>query len=415
MIRPQSREASGRCDNRGDLSTANDQDRRERFLLLAAFAAGMALRLALLLTTVGTTDSMHKTMWGATVTKHGVADSYQLSNLINHPPAALAFFGAAWRLANTLSVEAHQIVRAVQIVADIITAFLLLLLGRRFGRGAELAILFLLTPAVMFISAFHCNTDSTMVMFIVAAVVAMAQGRPGWSGALLAAAVNVKIVPLLLLPLFVTAAWSRLGRFVAAFVAVFAIGFVPAFLGAGPVMIKNVFFYPGYAGEWGIPALLLEIARTFRQHAPSIVPVARFYAFSAGKLVAVGAIAVTCLAVWWCSRPIPARQLAAGVPLVLLLLLFLTAGFGVQYLLWPLPLLPLLISRKAYFVVAGIVSAWLFYTYTIWSDGFPWWFADARTHFPGTRAYIVSGLVTWLTLGITAVAVLPRFLRSKEV
>ena len=99
---------------------------------------------------------------------------------------------------------------------------------------------------------------------------------------------------------------------------------------------------------------------------------------------------------------------------MLLILLFLTAGFGVQYLLWPLPLLPLLISRRAYIAVAGIVSAWLFYTYTIWSDGFPWWFADARTHFPGSREYIIFGLVTWLTLGITAAVALPRFLRERQ-
>ena len=374
----------------------------------------MALRLVLLLTTVGTTDSMHKTMWGTTVTKHGVAASYKLSNLINHPPLAMAFFGASWRVGEALSVEAYQVVRAVQIVADVISAFLLLLLGRRFGRGAELAILFLLTPAVFFISAFHCNTDSTMVMCIVAAVVAMAYGRPGWSGALLAAAVNVKIVPLILLPLFITAVWPRLTRFVAAFLAVFVIGFVPTMIQAGPVMIRNVFLYPGYAGEWGIPALLLEIARTFRNLGPAIVPVARFYAFSAGKWVAVGAIAITCLVLWWRSRPISAQKLGAGIPLVLLILLFLTAGFGVQYLLWPLPLLPLLISRRAYIAVAGIVSAWLFYTYTVWSDGFPWWFADARSHFPGTREYIVFGLVTWLTLGITAAVALPRFLRAGE-
>ena len=396
------------------MPTVKGSNRRESLVLLAAFVAGMALRLALLFTTVGSTDSMHVTMWGATVAKHGVAASYQLSSLINHPPASLAALAAAWRLGEALSVQTYQVVRAAQILADIITALLLVLLGRRFGRGSELAVLFLLTPAVMFISAFHCNTDPTMMMFIVAAVVAMAHERPAWSGALLAAAVNVKIVPLLLVPLFVTAAWPRLTRFVAAFAAVVAIGFVPALVQAGPIMIRNVFFYPGYAGEWGIPALLLEIARTFRQLGPTIVPAAKFYAFSAGKLVAVASIAITSLVLWWRSRPISAMQLGAGVSLMLLLLLFFTAGFGVQYLLWPLPLLPLLISRRAYIIVAGVVSAWLFYTYTIWSDGFPWWFADARTHFPGTRAYIVFGLVTWLTLGVTAAVALPRFLRGAE-
>lgn len=380
-------------------------------LLIAAFVIGVALRILLLVTTIGTTDSMHVAMWAFTVAKHGPAASYQLSPLINHPPLSLSIMAASWDLAEAMSLQAFQTFRGFQVAADICTALLLLLLGRRMAQGRTLTMLFLLTPAVIFISGFHCNSDPTMIALLVAAVLCMVSGLPAWSGVFLALSVNIKIVPLLLVPLFAMGAGPSLLRFGLAFGGVLAAGILPSLVVAGPVMLRNIFLYAGYPGEWGIPAALLLTARTFPEAARSIIPVAKFYS-DHGKWFAAAAIVGACLAAWWPARSITRQQLASGVPLLLMMLLFLAPGFGLQYLLWPLPLLPLLVSRRAYLVVAGVVSAYLFYSYTVWSGGFPWWFSDARQHFPGTRTYIVFGLITWLSLGVTAAVALPRFIRD---
>ena len=380
-------------------------------LLIAGFVIGFGIRILLLVTTVGTTDSMHVAMWAFTVAKHGPAASYQLSPLINHPPLSLSIMAASWNLAEAMSLQAFQTFRAFQVVADAVTAILLLLLGRRMARGRTLTFLFLLTPAVIFISGFHCNSDPTMVALLVAAVLCMVSGAPAWSGVFLALSVNIKIVPILLVPLFGMAAGASVLRFALAFGGVLAAGLLPSLVVAGPVMLRNIFLYAGYPGEWGLPALLVMIARSFPETARSIVPIAKFYS-DHGKWFAAAAIVATCLAAWWPTRSITREQLAAGVPLLLMMLLFLAPGFGLQYLLWPLPLLPLLVSRRTYLIVAGLVSAYLFYAYTVWSGGFPWWFSDARQHFPGTRTYMIFGLVTWLSLGVTAAFALPRFIRG---
>lgn len=378
-------------------------------LLIGVFAVGIALRVLLLLTSVGTNDAEYVTRWGYAVTRHGVAGSYKLSPLINHPPLGLAIMGAASWAAGKFALPTHVTFRAVQIAADVFTALLLLLLGRSLARGAELAVLFLLTPAVIFVSGFHCNSDPTMVALLVAAVAMMVWKKPGWAGGLLALSVSIKIVPLLVVPLFVVAARGRFPRFAAAFSATFAVAFVPTWVVAGDAMFRNVFMYSGFPGEWGVLSILGVLAKTVPATADSALALAKLHV-AYGPYVVL-AVAALLAAAWW-RRGAATRELGAAVSLLLVLMLIVAPGFGVQYLLWPLALLPLLVTRRLYLAVAGVTSAFLFYTYTIWAEGFPWWYAESRNHFPGSRESVWFGLATWAALVVVAVVALPKFVAA---
>jgi hypothetical protein len=378
----------------------------------AALIAGFALRVLLLVSSVGTNDAEYVTRWGYAAAKNGIAASYRLSPLINHPPLSLTLMAAASKLADATKLQTYQTFRAFQVLADAVTATMLFLLGRRLQRGAELAVLFLLTPAVMFISAFHCNSDATMVAFLVAAVYFMATDRPMWSGAFLAASINIKIVPLLLVPMFIVAAGRRRAQFLAALAAILAAGFVPAVVSGGPVVLTNIFLYAGFqSGEWGVPAVLRLAGATLPPLAPFASAVIPSY-MQYGQWIA--ALAVFAVAAFKWRRGMRPEELGGAVSLCLMILLVLTPGFGVQYLLWPLPMLPLLIRRRWYIVVAGVVSAFLFYTYTVWSGGLPWWYAESRNHYPGTVEYVLFGIVVWIALTAAAAYGLRRFLSAKE-
>jgi uncharacterized membrane protein YphA (DoxX/SURF4 family) len=88
------------------------------------------------------------------------------------------------------------------------------------------------------------------------------------------------------------------------------------------------------------------------------------------------------------------------------MVLFLAPGFGVQYLYWPLPFLAFALPRIAAVAVHAIISVYLFAVYTVWSQGWPWWFAENRGSPQAVEALSKGGLVLWLLLGVAAVVAL---------
>ena len=86
-----------------------------------------------------------------------------------------------------------------------------------------------------------------------------------------------------------------------------------------------------------------------------------------------------------------------------LVLLFFAPGFGVQYLDWPLALLPFALSWRTAIGLNATMSLFLFITYTVWCDGWPWWYADLAVPHQYLWLVTASGLVTWLAIGFGAV------------
>jgi hypothetical protein len=89
--------------------------------------------------------------------------------------------------------------------------------------------------------------------------------------------------------------------------------------------------------------------------------------------------------------------------------LVFTPGFGVQYLAWILPFC-LLLGWRTVVGLYAVSSAFLFITYTQWSGGLPWYFADLLRPGAGRSALVLyAASVCWLVLLLGLSSTIPAF------
>jgi len=370
-------------------------------------AAGIIVRLVLTMTSLGTNDVVFMMMWADLADRFGIAHAYAHHKDLNHPPLALLLFQLMHRFARATGIEYTDFFRVVQSAADVVTAAALTAIGRtRDIDGRRLALLFFLSPAAIAISAFHCNTDSLMVALIACATLCALRERSSAAGVVLALATGIKIVPLFVAPFFFVAL-PRRARFAIAYAITVAAIFVPARIAGGSIVWSNIFGYSGFAGKWGFTALLLRLRDLA---APALADLlfrgALWYA-NYGRFVLLATLAI--FFVWFARRVHNTTTLLAAIPAVYLIVLFLAPGYGVQYLIWPLPLLPLALSRRWAIALSATFSAYVCFTYTIWSRGFPWWYADSIAPSPLKPWIVLLGIPVWLFAGVAAVRALSSF------
>lgn len=382
---------------------------RSRIVLLLAL--GLVVRLLITATSIGTNDVIFKMMWMKLVGQHGVSGSYAIMWEVNHPPLALLLFGALGRLGALTGIEGTDLLRVVQSLSDVLTAVVLLQISRLTARAPAAWMLFFFSPAAIGISAFHCNTDSTLVALIVSATYLAMRERPLLAGTVIALAAGVKIVAFLAIPLLFLALPSRSARvrFTLAAALTTAAVFLPFLALAGKVMLRNVFGYAGFAGKWGIPAILLTVERMIGHNRDTILfDAAQAYVTYGKYLVVAGVIAVASRYLLIDRRS--AIVLPGSIALTYVLVLVFAPGYGVQYLLWPFALLPFMpIGQKLVMTTWFAITAYVVTTYTIWAEDFPWWYADSIKQTPGKWLLVPLGIIVWITLGIAATAALrPR-------
>ena len=386
----------------------------------------LAVRLWLVATTIGTNDVIFKMLWASLIERFGVAGAYAQHDLLNNagikvalfPPLILLNFKAMLVISEWTGIEFTDVLRLFQVAADFLAAGMLWIIGRRLTPTVDprtYALFYLFSPVVIFVSAFHCNTDSTMVALLAVSIALMPWGRKGAAGAAiaLAAATGVKILPLFLLPFFAFAAY-RAGRaisFSVAYVVSMMAIFVPAAVLGGNDVVHRILAYASYPGYWGFAGALGQAGETTGSE--RLMEAARLY-YENGKYLVMLSIGLLWL---WLVRGVmsdkgernrdPQYLVAMTFPLVFLLALLFAPGFGVQYLLWPVAFLPFLFGWRWSVALVTVFSIHLFATYTVWSEGFPWWYADSmnRTVVPLLKA---TGFVAWLAI----LVVVPRGLRQ---
>jgi hypothetical protein len=357
----------------------------ESAVLVAGLALGVVLRAVQIATSIGTVDASNWLRHVLYVDQLGVLRVYQTSWLVNHPTLGLEIAYWTWKIGGKFGMHFFDTFRILTSVADVATALALYALGRRIGgeTGVWLALTFFLSPAAIFISAFHCNTDPIMVMFVVLALLATVTRRPILAGVLVALAIGTKIIAFAALPLmfFAFRGWKDRSRFLGAAAAIGAVIFVPPVVVSGWVVIRNIFGYTGWGGAWGIPlvARLAEVA----------VPVT--------PILLAALIALWSAEAWKGAGNV--ERLPRSTGLAFLLVLFLAPGFGVQYFHWILPYPALLLRRWAAVLLHALVSVFLFLIYTSWSGGWPWLWANRGTN-PSWMG--MFGLVVWAGIGAAA-------------
>lgn len=213
--------------------------------LVLVLGVAVLLRVGLLATTPSLSDDVFRYVWDGKLLNAGL-DPYryppvapELESLrddlwegINHksmatpyPPMAEALFALAYRLAPD-SLKAMQV---MAVAFDLGVVLLLIPMLARFGVDRRRVLVYAWNPLVLLRFAHSAHYDAAMVLPLLGALYLVALGRKALSGALLGVSVLVKLVPVILAPLFLPL-WGVSG--LVAMGLVTATGLLP-WLGAG--------------------------------------------------------------------------------------------------------------------------------------------------------------------------------------
>ncbi|HIG01173.1 MAG: glycosyltransferase 87 family protein [Myxococcales bacterium] len=365
--------------------------------LWTVLAVGLVLRLGIAAVSLGS-DDIH--IWerfasivntGGLLGRYGEITAYGFP--MNHPPGAVGLAVLMRDLAHWSGLPFAFVFKLPIITADLAIA---LLLGRLafhdHGRRASLVVAsaYTFSPVAILISAYHGNTDCLSVSLAFASAVLLTRGRAGASGFALGAALNIKLIPILILPvLFLQCRNSAsMGRF--------ALGFGCALLPFLPfVAAQPMGFYSatlGYDSEpnpWGLNALLLG-AHSIPDVRAWVAPVIQSYRAYGTELMLflVGLLALTGRISWrW--TPIELSGACMG------LFLAVAPGFGIQYLIYVLPFMVLGQSRASfgYSILAGAFALIVYSNY--WTGTYPLG-SRFKAGFP-LEAQLV-GVMAWVAL-----------------
>jgi hypothetical protein len=376
---------------------------RRRLLIVGVpLLAATVFKLWLALTTVGTNDVRYWHTFMDYIVAHGSVTIYRDIWYYNHPP----LMSGLLRLLSPLVPHAPNgfplLIRLPAITADVVSTvvtFRLLRLAWSERRALAGAVGVALSPILIMVSGFHGNSDPLFMCLVLLAADRLLIGRSAvWAGVLLGLAVNVKLVPLIVVPVFLAhlRTMAERLRFALALVAVVALGFGYHTWMAFPFMKKNVFDYGGLRGIWGLGELCGA-----GWPAITSLKTALWLKLAIALVITLGAAAVA-----WRGRLSDdlarARSLLACIGGAFLIFMLLTPGFGIQYLAW-LAVAGCLLGPAGglgYNLAAG---AFMFSVYHYWNGGFPWRFADSDKVGPWRAPQALLGRVAWIYLVIWAV------------
>jgi hypothetical protein len=346
--------------------------------LIVAGLIAISLKLILAACTLGTNDARTWEHDLTTLRTVGFAELYRsgvqydspagrpsLRQAFIHPPAVLhglRIFGNRFWL------------RAACALAD---AGTLALLWSMFPGRAELLII-ALSPISILISGFHGNTDPIMMFFLVAAVFFAERGNAARSAAAFGLACSVKLIPMIFAPailLCLPGLRPRL-KWLAVSLALWLALSLPYLTQEPMLILRSLLGYSGATGLWGFSLVLSST------YDPAV------------KWIAV--LAAACLPLMM------KRRLFEQCGLIVFAFLFLSPGFGLQYLAWTVPWTvssTMTFPRRAmisWHVIAGIAALAIYAAAAEnTSAGI---YADLLNpaHFP---VLILMGIVVWVAIG----------------
>jgi hypothetical protein len=369
-------------------------------IAVALFAA--LLKIGIALTSLGTNDVLAFYQFGKAIETHNLAWTYEHSVLFNHPPLAGYLLRALFWLARQPVCQQNGLtfpffLRLPGVLADFALVLLLLAIVRKHPhlRPPRWALLlFAASPVSIMVTGFHGNTDPILVLLLVLATFLAVEGRPVLAGLVLALSCQVKIIPLLLFPLFFFF-WVERRRafpFVSSFVFSSILFCLEPLLKSPGAFLKNVLAYGSFWGVWGVTYCL-------RMTGLSDFQKTSFFSLSASQkvimLILKIIVVLGILLLAWRRRKLALPALFGSMAYAWMIFFVFSPAVAAQYLLWLAPFILLLSPRFYGFLVAGS-SIFLFALYTITSGGFPWYFAYASNKLSAICAH--WALVPWLTM-----------------
>jgi Dolichyl-phosphate-mannose-protein mannosyltransferase len=335
---------------------------------------------------------------------HHMVEGPHVFPVYNHPPLIGWMLASINWLTDHTNLSFQFLIRVPASLADIVTTVLvfeLVRIRKPLNEATAAAVMVACSPALIIVSGFHGNTDPVFVMFTFVSFYLLLTNRSALlAGLAFAAAMSVKIVPIVALPVLLLVAVRsgrrRVAQFLVGNAVIFVILWVPVLIHRWTPFTHEVLGFKGYSGQWGI--VEIAILSGFSQSA------VRTLQDSGRTLLLVASAGIPFLIAWKRKdETIP----AFGLSFVLVLLL--STATGGRYLVWALAAAFLINfwAAAAYDIASGIL---LIVVYSRWNDALPWgWNNASATNWTHHEVFIAA--IVWCTL--LAVAVLG--IRSGEV
>lgn len=377
--------------------------RRAAAIALAAFAiVGLAVRLWVMTRSAGSNDIVLWKGFADNIRRFGIVWTYDNVRIFNHPPLPGYFAYAVYALSLSAPVRFEFAFKLLPLLGDVLSGALLVLIWRRQGAAAAArAVAFLALSLVsILVTAHHGNTDPLVVALVLLSAYLFDRGRTLAAGLALGAALNVKLIPGVLLPLYFLRcrSWRDVERLLAGLVP-WTLPFVPVLIRVGKAFARNAIAYNSNPHRWGLNALLEFASGTDRvkQLGATLYPLFREH----GRYPMIAAIMAIAGVAQWRDR----WSMVELATLGMICFLVFAPGFGPQYAVYAAPMLLAVDLRRglAYSCAAGLFVL-ILYAET-WTGERPW-YSHFVTHF--SYAGVVVGMVAWTLLVEAGVTILAR-------
>lgn len=257
--------------------------------------------------------------------------------------------GAEMLLAASAAIFPNSItgLKATMIVFDIGSILLILLLLQKTGKRSDRVLLYAWSPLVIFELAGSGHLEAAMLPFVLLAILARMNEKPGLAGVALGVATLIKLYPAVLFP----ALYKRRDRtFSLAFGLTILLGYLPYVSGAGG---KVLGFLPSYFGPWEDFNVGLRhfVTAAFAPFTTSPRPIAMFL-----LTALLGAVAVYVLRQRHGDAVVRNTHLMMSAYLILL-----PTSFHPWYLIWILPLCCVFPSRGWLYLSGAITLSYCKY------------------------------------------------------
>jgi hypothetical protein len=364
-----------------------------RINLTAVVLFALLLRFSISWISYGTNDITTWLDFARAIHDGGLVYAYRVLPQLNHPPLAALWAAAALSLARHSDQHFAFIFRIPAMLADAGSCLLLVLIWQRRATGIRpwiVALAMALNLDAILVSAYHGNTDSVYAFFSLLAVYLMCDLRRAFlAGVALAAAINVKLIPVVLIAPILAMCRNR--RDAVSYLGGLSLGAIPfaaAWIATGPAFYHNALSYTSDPNRWGIIYALRVLRNVPHMHALGTILLDWYHTF--GRFVVLGTSIL--LAILHRRRAWDGYRLAAAAMVAMLVF---APGFAVQYTVAAAPLL-LAVSLRAGSTYGFAAGVFLFVTYMAY--GVSVW--PPRSQFEGLiphRAAAV-GVSVWILL-----------------
>ena len=368
----------------------------------------MLSRFALAGISIGCDDAEIWLKHGKLILEHGLRYAYDSppdgALYFNHPPLAGYWAMLAAYLSKLDAYRFSLWMKVPGLLGDVLAVWLIVRIAAK--RGTDAAVwafaAFGLSLLAILMSGYHGNTDSACAaLTLLAAYLFEERRRPGAAGFALGAALNVKLMPLFLVPALLSRCRSL--KDVRAYLVGLSLAglpFVPFLATSAHEMYIKLVRYNSQQLPWGIVAFLKQAA-LLPAYEPHATRIRALYAVE-GRYVILAAVALVSLvnAVVRRDRPYELPAIAWAIFLVL------TPGFGIQYTVCVLPLLFAADLRRAiiYSLNAGCMLLLVYTARMEWTLPLH----GRVQYWPFHPVAILFGIIAWATLVGFLVSRLPR-------